>query len=377
MPDSVIPLIEFLVEVPDFRAARGRRYPLAAILALACAAILCGYHSYSAMAEWGRNYGAALALGLGFQRPTTPCAATLHFVFRHLDVVRFEACIGRWAQQVLSVKMGRTMAALAADGKTLRGSQKGGAPGAHLLAAVSQQLGVTLGQCAVGDKTNELSAVAELLTQLVLAGRVITADALHTQRSFAQEVVDAGGAYVLIAKDNQPNLRDDIATLFQEPQVVQDTLTQASTLDLRHGRIEQRRLTASSALVGYTPWPGLQQVFQIERTITVKKTGLKRHEIVYGVTSLSPQQADASQLLQLVRGHWCIENRTHWVRDVTFAEDRSTVRCGNIPQVMAALRNVAIGLARLAGHTNIAAACRYYAAQPWAALALLGVRREN
>jgi len=370
-------LIEFLVEVPDFRAPRGRRYSLGAILALACAAILCGYRSYSAMAEWGRNYGVALAQALGFTRPTTPCAATLHFVFRHLDVACFEACLGRWAQQVLSVKAGHKMAALAADGKTLRGSQKGGAPGTHLLAAVSQQLGLTLGQCAVGDKTNELSAIAELLTQLVLDGRIITADALHTQRSFAQAVVAAGGAYVLIAKDNQPYLRDDIATLFQEPQVVQDTLSQASTLDLRHGRIEQRRLTASSALLGYTLWPGLQQVFQIERTITVKKTGQQRHEIVYGVTSLSPQQADASRLLQLVRGHWCIENRSHWVRDVTFDEDRSTVRCGNIPQVMAALRNVAIGLARLAGHTNIAAACRYYAAQPWAALALLGVKTEN
>lgn len=377
MPDSVIPLIEFLVEVPDFRAPRGRRYSLAAILALACAAILCGYRSYSAMAEWGRNYGAALAQALGFKRPTTPCAATLHFVFRHLDVARFEVCLGRWAQQELSLQTGCKMTALAADGKTLRGSQKGGAPGAHLLAAVSQRLGLTLGQCAVGDKTNELSAVGELLTQLVLDGRIITADALHTQRSFAQAVVEAGGAYVLIAKDNQPYLRDDIVTLFQEPQVVQDTLTQASTLDLRHGRIEQRRLTASSALLGYTPWPGLQQVFQIERTVTVKKTGHQRHEIAYGVTSLTPQQADAARLLQLVRRHWSIENRTHWVRDVTFDEDRSTVRCGNIPQVMAALRNVAIGLARLAGHTNIAAACRYYAAQPWAALALLGVRSEN
>jgi predicted transposase YbfD/YdcC len=182
---------------------------------------------------------------------------------------------------------------------------------------------------------------------------------------------------VLIAKDNQPDLRDDIRTLFQEPGVVRDTLTQASTLDLRHGRIEQRRLIASSTLLGYTHWPGLQQDFQIERTITVKKTGQRRHEIVYGVTSLTPQQADAARLLQLVRGHWCIENRSHWVRDVTFDEDRTTVRCGNIPQVMAALRNVAIGLLRLAGHTNIAAACRYYAAHPWAALAPLGIAAEN
>jgi predicted transposase YbfD/YdcC len=375
MPSPVIPLIEFLVEVPDFRSTRGRRYPLAAILALACAALLCGYRSYSAMAEWGRNYGAGLAHALGFLRQTTPCAATLHGIFRHLDVACFEACVGRWAQQVLSARPGATV--LAADGKTLRGSQKGGAAGAHLLAAVSQQLGLPVGQCGMGDKTSELHAMGTLLEQLVLRDCIITTDALHTQRSFAQTVVDAGGAYVLIAKANQPYLCEDIATLFQEPQVVQDTLTQATTVDSRHGRIEQRRLIASSALQGYTPWPGLQQVFQIERTITVKKTGQRRHEIVYGVTSLTPRQADAARLLQLVRGHWCIENRLHWVRDVTFDEDRSTVRCGNIPQVMAVFRNLAIGLARLAGHTNIAAACRYFAAHPWAALSLLGLQPEN
>jgi hypothetical protein len=194
MPDSVIPLIEFRIEVPDFRTPRGRRYSLVAILALACAAMLCGYRSYSAMAEWSRNYGAALAQALGFRRPTTPCAATLHFVFGHLDVVRFEACLGRWTQQVLSARTSRPPAAMAADGKSLRGSQKAGAPGAHLLAAVSQQLGLTLGQCAVGDETNELSAVYDLLDQLVLRGRIITADAMHTQRNFAQAVVDAGGA---------------------------------------------------------------------------------------------------------------------------------------------------------------------------------------
>lgn len=375
MPSPVIPLIEFLVEVPDFRSAQGRRYPLAAILALACAALLCGYRSYSAMAEWGRNYGAGLAQALGFLRQTTPCAATLHWVFRHLDVACFEACVGRWAQQVLNARPDAIV--LAADGKTLCGSQKGGAAGAHLLAAVSQQLGLPVGQCGMGDKTSELHAMRALLEQLVLRDCIITTDALHTQRSFAQTVVDAGGAYVSIAKANQPYLCEDIATLFQEPHVVQDTLTQATMVDSQHGRIEQRRLIASSALQGYTPWPGLQQVFQIERTITVKKTGQRRHEIVYGVTSLTPRQADAARLLQLVRGHWCIENRLHWVRDVTFDEDRSTVRCGNIPQVMAVFRNLAIGLARLAGHTNIAAACRYFAAHPWAALSLLGLQPEN
>jgi predicted transposase YbfD/YdcC len=376
MPASVIPLIEVLVEVPDFRAARGRRHPLVAILALACAAMLCGYRSYSAIAEWGHNYGAPLLAALGFKH-AAPCVGTLHFVLRHLDAARLEACLAQWANQVLATQEGEAGEALATDGKTLRGSQKGGAPGAHLLATVSQRLGLTLTQCAVADKTNELTAMQAMLEGLLLTGRIITADALHTQRSFAEAVLAAGGDYVLIAKENQPQLCDDIRTLFQEPEVVKETLTQATTIDLGHGRIEVRRLIASSALVGYTPWPGLQQVFQIQRTITIKKTAQRRQEVVYGVTSLSPQQADAARLLTLVRGHWRIENRSHWVRDVTFDEDRSTVRCGSTPQVMAALRNTTIALMRLAGHTNIAAACRHYAARPWAALALIGIHAEN
>jgi len=378
MPATVIPLMQYLVEVPDFRAARGRRHPLSAILALACAAILCGYRSSGAMAEWGRNYGGALVAALGFTQPTTPCAATRHTVFKHLDIAALEAQLGRWAEQVLA-SQGRGVKppeAVACDGKTLRGSCKAGAPGTHLLAGVSQRLGLPLGQCAVAAKTNELTAIYDLLAGLVLTGRIITTDALHTQRDLAQAVIDAGGDYLMCVKSNQPQLHEDIVTLFHEPQVVAETLTTARSLDAGHGRIEERCLTASCALLGYTDWPGHQQVFQLERTITIKKTGVRRQELVYGITSLSPHQADAARLLRYMRGHWRIE-ATHRIRDVTFDEDRSQVRCGHIPQVMAALRNTAIALMRLAGETNIAAACLRHAAQPWTALALIGITAEN
>jgi predicted transposase YbfD/YdcC len=149
------------------------------------------------------------------------------------------------------------------------------------------------------------------------------------------------------------------------------------TVDSGHGRIEQRRLTASSALVGYSDWPGLAQVFQMERSVTMKKSEEQRHEVVYGVTSLGPDQAGPERLLGLVRQHWQIENKVHGVRDVTCDEDRSQGRCGSIPQVMAAFHNTAIGLMHWAGETNIAAACRRLAAQPWSALALLGIRPDN
>jgi predicted transposase YbfD/YdcC len=226
---------------------------------------------------------------------------------------------------------------------------------------------------AVDDKTNEIMAIEDLLDVLVLAGRVVTMDALLTQRYIAQTILDWDADYVMVVKDNQPQMLADIALLFQEASVVADTLTAAYTVDAGHGRIERRQLLASSALAGYLRWPGVQQVFRLERTVTIKKSGKVRHEVVYGLSSLAPARAHAARLLHLLRGHWHSENKSHWVRDVTFAEDRSQVRCGNIPEVMAALRNLAIGLLRLAGATNIAAACRRYAARPWAALALIGI----
>jgi predicted transposase YbfD/YdcC len=378
MPTEIIPLVQVFVEIPDFRDSQGKRYALSAILALACAAILCGYCSYSAIAEWGRNYGPPLVVALGFKKGQTPCAATLHSIFRHLDVEQFEAKLGRWAESVLQAcPAGKAeVEGVAIDGKTARGSAKQGARGSHLLSAVSQRLGLTLTQQAVNDKSNELGQIQDVLAELILQGKVITTDALHTQRQMAATLVDNDGDYVMIVKENQPQLREDIATLFREPQVVAETLTQARTVESGHGRIEERCLTASTALVGYTDWPGIQQVFRLERTVTIKKTGAKRHEVVYGITSLSPQRANAACLLRLSRRHWRVE-ATHWIRDVTFDEDRSQVRCGHIAEVMAALRNAAIALLRLAGEPNIAAACRRLAAQPWAALALIGITPEN
>jgi len=127
----------------------------------------------------------------------------------------------------------------------------------------------------------------------------------------------------------------------------------------------------NSELVDYTDWPGLQQVFQLQRRFTFKKSGHQFEETVYGVTSL--KEASPSRLLEYIRQHWHIENKSHWVRDVTFDEDRSQVRCGSIPQVMAGLRNIVIGLMRYCGESNIAAACRRFAAQPREALEMVGI----
>jgi len=340
--------------------------------------MLCGARSYSAIAEWGRNYGARIAQALGFTH-APPCAATLHSIFRHVNRDECEGHLGAGADRVvesLPAVPETPGVAVALDGKTLRGSKKQGAPGTHLLSALAHHVGVTLAQHAVDDQSNAITAVETILQQLVLEGRIVTMDALLTQRHVAQTIVDKGGDYVMIVKENQPRLRADIELVFTLPPVGdrQDT---ARTVEIGHGRIEQRNVTTSEALVGDSDWPGLAQVFELGRHVIFQKTGEERVEVVYGVTSLRPARATPEHLLALVRGQWQIENKLHWVRDVTFDEDHSQVRSGNIPQVLAALRNTTIGLLRWAGHTNIAAACRRLAAQPAQALALIGIELEN
>src|SRR5215467_3918390 len=330
------------------------------------------------MAEWGHNYGGRIAQALGFTH-NTPCAATLHTVFRHVARDVLEAKLGAWAEGgVVSTPAAPSAgeAAVARDGKTLRGSSKQGAPGSHLLSALSHHMGLTLAHQAVEAKTNEITQVETVLRQLVLPGRVLTMDALLTQRHVAQTIVDAGGDYVMIVKNNQPQLRADIELVFTLPPAG-DRQESMRTVDIGHGRIEQRNITTSEALVGYSDWPGLAQVFEQGRHVITQKTTEERVEVVYGLTSLNPERGTPEQLLDIVRGHWQMENKSQWVRDVTFDEDRSQVRCVKIPQGRAALRNTTIGLLRWAGYTNIAAACRRFAAQPDLALTLIGIKLEN
>lgn len=177
----------------------------------------------------------------------------------------------------------------------------------------------------------------------------------------------------MAVKANQPALLDDLVTLFADRELVAATGTTTQTIGCRHGRIEHRQLWASTALVGYSNWPGLAQALCVERTITTKRTGQRRQEQVYAVTSLPPERADASTLLRLWRAHWAIENQLHWVRDVTMGEDASQVRSGSAPQVLAALRNTVLGLLRTHGHQAIAATRRRLASHVEEALALVGV----
>jgi predicted transposase YbfD/YdcC len=174
-------------------------------------------------------------------------------------------------------------------------------------------------------------------------------------------------------KANQKTLAATIETLLGSPVACRVESRRVIEQEVGHGRIERRELCCSAVLAGQHPFPGLSQIFRLKRERQEKKTGKREVEIACGITSLTEKQAGPRLLLALTRGHWKIENQLHYVRDVTFHEDGSKVRTGTVAQVMAALRNTAIGLMRVAGHENIAAATRYYAGHPWAALALLGI----
>jgi len=375
MPPIVPPLTEVFATIPDFRHARGKRHSLQALLLLSCVAMLAGARGQSGIADWAKNYGDPWRTRLGFTHPKGPSQSTVQRVFARIAVATLEAQLARWMQRVVAAltSAAGTPEALdgaAMDGKTLRMSARCGASDAHLLTLFSHHLGVVLGEVAVADKTNEITASADVLALLLLTGVVVTGDAMFTQHAIAETIVEAGNDYLLVVKENQPTLHDEIATLFADADAAVSVAEETS----RHSqRIEQRRLRASTELVGYTDWPGLAQTLCMERCVTDRRTGKTHREIAYAVTSLAPHRATPAQLLTLWREHWHIENKLHWVRDVTFGEDGSTVRAGVGPQVLVALRNLAIGLLRLAGATNIAAACRRYAAQPALALTAVGL----
>lgn len=369
-------LYEELQQVPDSRDDQGKRHPLPAMLALACVALLCGYQNPNAISQWVDNYGRQYLKRFRFTRDDPPGKATWYRVLGSIDWSALEARVTRWARQVLEVlEAHSTLQGVAIDGKTLRGSKKQGADETHLLSAVAHQLGITLGQIAVADKTNEIGAMLDLLSELVVEGHVFTTDALLTQRELAHEILNRGGDYVFIVKRNQPQLYEDIEFLFEPPLPLLkgESWPTAETFDAGHGRIERRRLQTSTMLNEYVNWPGVEQVFQLERQVTNKKTGEVTTQTVYGVTSLSEEEADAKQLLAFVRQHWHIENKSHWVRDVVFDEDHSQVRRGRLPHVMATLRNTVISLLRAHGIDRIAKSRRRFAARPDEAIALLGI----
>ena len=353
-------LLVVLARVADPRHRRGVRHRLAAILGLALCAVLAGARSFTAIAEWAADADQVTRDALGMTG-VVPSESTFRRTLQALDADALDEAAGGWAQQRIAPAAG-TRRAVAVDGKTLRGSGTAGNPGRHLLAALDHQYGFVLGQADIEAKTNEIPLFTTLLDRIDLAGAVITADALHAQRAHAEYLVTERGAHYLITvKRNQPGLHAQLAALpwRQVPVACQ-------TRDKGHGRAEQRTLKVTAVAAGLA-FPHAAQAIQIVRRrwpLTGKNTKKWSTETAYAITSLTAIQARAAELARIVRGHWGIEDRLHWVRDVVYDEDRSQVRTGNGPRVMASLRTLAITILRLTGHASFAAALRYHARQP-------------
>ena len=357
-------LVPYLEAVPDPRARRGRRYPLAPQLARAVVAKLANHADLTALAAWARLRQTELTRWLGLPRPTMPHPTTWTRVFAALDVAALEQQVGRFfaAHPPAGARQGGLQ--LTIDGKTLRGTIPAGAKhGVHLVAAYLPHQGCVLAELAVSGQANELTVAPTLLAQLDLAGLIVTGDALFAQRNLSAQIIAAGGDYVWTVKANQPALLDDIRWLFaplragERAQDYDWRSPPAPDVTKGHGRLEEREIVVSAALAGYSDWPGLAQVFQV----TVRRTdgqGKTRESIRYGVTSLTAAQASPQRLLDLTRGHWGIEGGLHQRRDVTLGEDRSQVRQGHAPQVLACLNNVVVGLVAQVREPNLAAARR-------------------
>jgi predicted transposase YbfD/YdcC len=346
-------LLEHLSRVPDPRDPRGVRYPLAGLLAVTVSAVLAGARSFTAIGEWAALGVESLAC-LGLE--TAPTESNLRKLFARIDAAALDLQLAVFAWTRSRDIAGRRVIAI--DGKTIRGARTPTTTAPHLVAALDHTAGVVLGQIAVADKSNEIPAVRDLLAGFDPAevhGCVITMDAMHTQTDTASAILDAGADYVFTVKGNQPGLHKRLKAL-----PWQNVPARTST-DTTRGR----RITRTIKVADAPPWTGFTgaaQVAQIRRTRTIK--GKKTVEVVYLITSAANQAAPPATLAAWIQGHWCIENRLHWVRDVSFDEDRSQVRTGNAPHVMASLRNIAIGLLRLTGWTNIAAAQRHHARNP-------------
>lgn len=220
---QALSLIDALSSVPDPRSRRGRRHPLAAVLALVSVATMCGCRSVYATLQWGRDQGAGMAGKLGLGRHGIPTDGMMSNLLRRLDVGAFEAALARWAaawMAAAAVADPDHLEPVAIDGKTLRGARGHAVPGVHLLAAYATRLGLVLNQVPAGankEEGGEITAAPLLLEGLVLQGKLITGDAIHAQREVCQQVVEGGGEYLLTVKKNQPKLHAELVDLFRSP----------------------------------------------------------------------------------------------------------------------------------------------------------------
>jgi predicted transposase YbfD/YdcC len=377
-------LMDVFQGIPDPRKARGKRYHWQFLLALVGAALASGQKTPHAIAHWVSLRGLELRGYLQPPRDSMPSESTIRRVLRDIDICSLERRLTSLAQYLaatgpkqgtIQTDTGQVLQGQALDGKELRGVRSHGEK-LHLLSLVQHESGRTLTQMSVETKTNEITAAPKLLRGRDLSGTVTTMDALLTQRPFAQQILDQNGHYLMVVKRNQGNLHDAIALLFDDPPWLpreKETECQVHrSVEKGHGRLEKRTLESSHALSDYVDWPGVSQVMRRRYQRIILKTGEVGEATTYGITSIPHTEVGAAGLERLWRGHWTIENRVHYVRDVTMGEDANQTHTGKAPHVLAALRNAILNLFRHHSWNNIADAFRHYNASVKEALDLIG-----
>lgn len=368
-PAPLQSLEQILSQVPDQRAARGTRYELLPLLMMVMLAKLAEADTPMAIADWAAERVDWLREHLQLNWKRMPHQSTFRRLLqRSLSLPELR----QQAQEFLAARQSPEQRLCNLDGKTLRGTITAEQPqGTHLLAIQQAGTNLVLAQVPVGEKNNEISAAPRLLKTVDLSGKIVSGDAMHTQRKLSRQIVQAGGDYLWFVKRNQPALCQELITAFASPASGPADAVMVTEHDKGHGRLEKRRLTTSAQVTNTLDWPYAAQGFVLHRTRTVCASGKVNEQTVYGITSLAPLEASPTTLLDLTRQHWNIENGLHYRRDVTFKEDRCRQKSARAAECLAIFNNLAIGLLRWLGWDNLARARRHFAAHLMEALQVI------
>lgn len=362
--------------ISDPRKAKGKRYSLVDLLVLIFLAKICGQDTPVEIADWAKNHTEELMKMLKLKRNWMPHHNTYRRVFQ--DVVseaEFKAMMESYHQQAESGEV------LGMDGKALRGTRIPGQERSdYVLSIYDGENQRVLAQETVEEKENEIVAAPKVLERVNLAGKIITGDALHTQRAISAYIVEQQGDYLWPVKENQGRLYQDIHHLFapEEPQPgfgkIQTDFQCAEKVNCGHGRIEKRTIRTSSMLNDYLDWPGVEQVYQLERQFTWMRQGQAyktSQEVEVGITSLSRTKASPEKVLALRRKHWQIETGLHYRRDVTFHEDGTRTTINDAGSILSIVHNLVLGLIKKAGFQNTAQGRRWFSGHIQEAFILL------
>jgi predicted transposase YbfD/YdcC len=362
--------------VPDPRKARGKQLEWSFLWGVIASAMLANQRTPAAIAQWARDQAALLLTAFRPARRRIPSETTIRRTLRQVDPLALEHQLARVSAQAHKAKQASPQSpplqGQAIDGKYLRGVGAHGPP-LELVSLVEHGTGRTLSQHPVPLQQHESRAVPKVLAGRDLRGVVVTLDAGLAHPALAQQILEQGGHYLMGIKRNQSQLYEDLTLFFATPPLAcEEPWRTGTTLNKGHGRLETRQLSCTADLDDYLVWPGVQQALRRECGRLDLKSGKVSRAVTYALTSIAADEATPLELEGWWRGHWTIENRVHYVRDVTMGEDGQQMHTGNAPQALAALRNTVITLVREAGWRNIAAALRHFANVPAEALALIG-----